>query len=513
MSKNQEQQQKDFFNLIFADKPQNQYITIVAKSKDEVITQKHFKSIRRALDYANKVKYYQDVYFSLGVTDGEGRATENIVSRNIIAFDFDKKDLGAEFNYKDINQLGQKNGIYFHALIDSGNGFHAYVLVERAEELQKLLDTNKVLAEKLGADSQAVSPTQILRIPFTFNHKNEKKKPVNTVYIADKIIENNLDKLHQRLVYNTNLDSTNLKYLATGKLPPCIEGLLAGVEEGERDFFLGRLTTYLKKTNYGKSKAQSLVQEWNERNNPPLNKGTLEYHFDYYWDKDYKLSGCSCDDDGIQELINRYCDKYSCNKKDQYERVYTTKLVEVEYEYKLLEKIKPKGSGKVLSGNHLAVIGILKNKGELDSNTLQKKLVSIITGKACMSKPTYLKVMSELEEMGLIEVKKGKGTIPNKYKIKNIKHLESEKLVISYHATQRFVDGAIGSSAFRIYCYLVYRHKRMGNVVQTNIADDLGITQTVVSKAITELERADFLSITKDYSVNPLGANMYRCNY
>ena len=56
---------------------------------------------------------------------------------------------------------------------------------------------------------------------------------------------------------------------------------------------------------------------------------------------------------------------------------------------------------------------------------------------------------------------------------------------------------------------MLYNITRGANVVQEQMATDLGVTQQAISLAIEELEKARFLNIIVDYSINPLGANVY----
>lgn len=515
--------QFDYFNFLFGDKGKDEYITIFATHKEnpEITTTKHYKTITGAVEYANKIKNHWNVYVNLACTDGTGRATQNLTSRNVLAFDFDLKQMGDKFNHKDLLQLFQKQGLYYHFLVASGGGFHVYLKVDRTTDLDKLTAINKAMAVRLGADEKATLQTQVLRVPATYNHKYSKRKLVNGVFKAPIIHNYNMDKLHKQYVFDTAVDETVIKYIPTKNLPHCIERIMQGVADGERDFCLYRLVGYFKKANYTKAKTLTIIKEWNTKCNPPMADSRVEYHVNYCWDKGYNTFGCKSDDPTVQQNIAKYCDTVQCNKIDKFEKAYDN-VKTVQFEYKTLEKIKSRGDKKMLNGNHLAVISVLKvhdeglTMAQLEAELTPKlpkkaKLRKLITEepKCIMSKPTRLKVMAELEELGTIEVTKGRSNLPSLYKIKDIKCLESEKLTISYHATQRFIDGAIEQSAFRLYCYMMYRLNKRENVVQEEVARDLGMTQQAVSKLIKELEEARFLRVWVDRSVNSLGANVY----
>lgn len=512
----------DFFKFLFEDKAKDEYITIFAtnKEKPEQTTVKHYKSINGALEYANKIKSHWNVYVNLACTDGKGRATENLTSRNVIALDFDLKQMGEGFNHKDLLHIFQKNGLYQHMVIASGGGYHVYLKTDRTKDLDKLSAINKAIAVRLGADEKATLKTQVLRVLGTYNHKYTTNRKVSGMFKAPKIINYNLDKLQQQYIYDTTVDETLIKYIPSRNMPPCIESMLKGIAKGQRDYALYSLTSYLNHNNYSKPKIMALMKEWNSKCTPPMKESELEYHVNYCIDKNLYMFGCESDNEERNQFISEHCDKMKCKSGDKFKRVFVDGIETVEYEYKLLENIKRQGTRIMLQGNHLAIISVMKVKGSIMTmNDLEKALTPFKAGKqkerpkCIISKPTRLKVMKELEDLGIVEVIKGKGNLPNTYKLKDIKCLDSEKVVVSYHATKRFIDGAINQSAFRLYCYMMYRLSKGENVVQEEIARDLDLKQQAISKLIKELEGAEYIKVHLDYSVNPLGANRYKCIY
>lgn len=502
---------EQYFNILFRDVLKtNEYITLFLIHKDTNIkTQRHYKSIQDTIKDIDKLKHYYNIFVSLATTDGQGRATENLKNRSILGFDFDKKDYEKGFNYKDVLNRFSKLGIYYHMLVDSGHGYHAYVLADNTNNIDKLISVNKAIATRLGADIQAVKPTQVLRVPGTYNYK-DKPKRVNIIWLQadkNKLIPYGLDRQYNKFCTATD---TNIKYIKDNNIPYCIKQMLEGVEKGHRNFALGRLTKWLQSKNYSKNKAFEIIKEWNNKCNPLEDIEVLKNNFNEYWNKDYKLLGCISQNSDIQAILSCYCNKYKCNKNNKYEVIHVGECVEIEY--KIADKIRYRGDKVMLDGNHIAIIGILKiHKAGLNTNQLKMELTSTITKKCRMSKPTLIKVLKELEQMDIIECIQNKNkTIPNLYKLKDVKCLENEKFNISYHAVQRYIDKAIGQSALRIYSYMLYKLSKGDNVVQEDLAKDLGVTQQAVSKSITELEQARYLIIETDYSINPLGANRYR---
>jgi hypothetical protein len=75
-----------------------------------------------------------------------------------------------------------------HMLVSSGGGYHAYWLLrDPIDDPRRLREANRLLAEALGADPQAVDAARILRPPGTLNFKTEygRPRPVELV-LADR---------------------------------------------------------------------------------------------------------------------------------------------------------------------------------------------------------------------------------------------------------------------------------------------------------------------------------------
>ncbi|WP_288679290.1 hypothetical protein [uncultured Clostridium sp.] len=95
-----------------------------------------FKDIDELVDYSvNKYTKFNNTYFNLATVSGESGATKDLLYRYCLGFDFDKKDLGEEFNHKDIVNLFKKLKIYCHCIVDSGNGYHAYIIINESVKL------------------------------------------------------------------------------------------------------------------------------------------------------------------------------------------------------------------------------------------------------------------------------------------------------------------------------------------------------------------------------------------
>ena len=119
---------------VFPSLEAGEHISIV-RINDNKTEEVRCKDIDEAVSFCNrKDKYFYNSYYSLSTTDGAGRATENLKSRACLCWDFDKKDLGQDFNIKDILHLFKSIRLYYHAIIDTGHGYHVYVFIEPTTE-------------------------------------------------------------------------------------------------------------------------------------------------------------------------------------------------------------------------------------------------------------------------------------------------------------------------------------------------------------------------------------------
>jgi hypothetical protein len=92
----------------------------------------------------------------------------------------------------------------------------------------------------------------------------------------------------------------------SGPIPRCIERLLQGVEEGERNETAIRLASYFMNfRKLPKNKSWEKLKEWNSRNNTPLDTNELRIVFDSAIKGKYNY-GCR------DFLLNKYCTGKDC---------------------------------------------------------------------------------------------------------------------------------------------------------------------------------------------------------
>ena len=125
-----------FMKNVFPTLEEDEHITVV-RINDNKTEEIRCKDVDEVLSFCNrKDKYFYNSYYTLTSTDGMGRATNNLRTRSCLCWDFDKKDLGQDFNVKDILHLFKSIRLYYHCIVDTGHGFHIYVFIEPTTDLE-----------------------------------------------------------------------------------------------------------------------------------------------------------------------------------------------------------------------------------------------------------------------------------------------------------------------------------------------------------------------------------------
>ena len=102
-------QLKKFLKLIYRDIEEGEHIRLYQNNthKGETTYQdvNYFNDIDDMVEFIDNKHRYLNTYFELATCDGNSGKAENLLYRYCLGFDFDKKDLGEDFNHKDILNL------------------------------------------------------------------------------------------------------------------------------------------------------------------------------------------------------------------------------------------------------------------------------------------------------------------------------------------------------------------------------------------------------------------------
>ncbi|EPB8149642.1 hypothetical protein ACRTAH_002912 [Clostridium perfringens] len=521
---------KRFLKTVFREidfKQEN--IRTLQTNKNGYTKVEFFKDIDELVDYStSKYSKYNNTFFQLATTTGSGGTTENLLYRYCLAFDFDKKDLGQEFNHKDIINKFRELKIYCHAIVDSGNGYHAYILINRTDKLDLVQEVQELLCNRLGADKNAIKSTQILRIPYTYNVK-DKPKMVRIVHLANRNNSNfktyDIEFLHNKNCKNVCVadNKKTVLILNNTNLPKCIQNILNnGTQEGNRYKDLCNIVVALRNRNKDIADIKEVCKEWANKSNY---KDNLDYRIEHIYNNKKSLELNCKDCKEFIECYNRVLSDFSYNEND-------TLITVAENTQKYLKNSKRKGA-KVMKPNDLLVYCILKNHNDgLTREEIQQELTYTKKKQVknvALSDRTLKDTIKSLLDNGFITVKKGVKKLGQKdqYLLKESRSKVELNYDISFSATYECVKGNISTEELRLYNYMRYLHHKKqredtgalkGNLFQINqveLAKDLGVTQQRISAMINNLLDEKLLSIwyRQKSKNNSFEYNIYRLNY
>lgn len=497
--------QKQFFSEIYRNElvpggklRAGQYIRVF-QPKDDYSKISFFNDVDDLVKFTSRSKDL-NTYFTLSTTDGSAGTNENLLSRTALGFDFDKKDLGEDFSHKELLERFKALNIWYHILVNSGHGYHAYMLIDTTEDLRKVDEVQQALCKLLGADLNAIKSTQILRVPCTLNTKNtDDIKPVSVIkqFDRDTIKRYTIENLHNRFCRNVAKDSEDraTKFVVTNtNIPGCVKAILEnGTTEGDRYNDLQKVVVALRNRNKSLAEIQAIMREWAQKSDYSDNLG-------------YRVQNV------YENLKYVSMDCNSCsNHKECFSAIQSEFEFKEDYEIMTFNETnmsklaKPKRKGaKVMEANSLVIFGILQNHNDgLFRREIEKELT--YKKKCRFSKNTLTEAMQDLEENGFIEVKQvGKEKL---YALKKDRAKAEQQFRVSFWATSEVIKGRISAEELRLYTYMRYLHNKeqrenpealKGNLFQINqreLAEHMGVTQGRISVMINNLLDEMLLSI------------------
>lgn len=440
--------QKKFFNIIYDNQINkmgnfidNQYMRIFQANDDYTKEAKFFYNIDDAIKYlSGRSRLGINTYYNLSLTDGAGGTDTNLTTRSVIALDFDKKDFDDDFSHKDLIDKFKSIGMWYHTLIDSGNGYHAYICIESTTDINKVIKVTQAIGGRLGADNKAMKSTQILRVPFSFNVKDQSQhKQVNILHMYDRstIKRYNINKLYSRFCENAKFQEATENRVTdytinNTNIPLCIESLmLEGSKEYSRYNDLQKIVVTLRDRNKSLNEIKALCREWSDKSNYNDN---LDYRVEHIYNNltyvKMNCEGCK----HSESCFSRVESDFSFSPEFNI-------LTMCETQTSKLKPNKRKGV-KVMESNDLLIYSILKNHMDgLYREELEKELT--YKKKCRLSKNILSKALLNLEENSFIAV----DIIDRKkfYKVKTTRNKVELTYTISYGATYEAVKGHIST--------------------------------------------------------------------
>lgn len=483
----------EFISLVHSHNTDD-FIDIRAIGNNEQDTRQYFYKLSQIKELDNRIAPDKNMYFgvySRGYKNGSAKACNKT---RALWVDIDNTTI------EQANLRLVKAGIPQPSItVSSGHGIHFYWLLKEPAGNEAIL-VIKALAKAINADMRATDKARIMRIPSTWNIKNDpvlcevveaSKKEYELKELAEIL---NISKEPKQEYKPALLSFTkNIKQ-------PCIKEMFKGVPEGHRNFALGRLTKHLQLIGKNKSQAKNILLEWNKLNDPPEQEAKLKRDIDSYFKKDYKLLGCALKDSGLQFILSDYCNKRECDKGQSTGTLKLDNTVNINNRaFKQYEKV---------NGYDLIVLTVLlKYPQGLNRQQIKEALFVRSTKQCFMTERTIRKALSNLKAKQLIEYKniKPKGTDRINYFAKAISNtFGMGYTLISNGAIHGAIDGRIKPSELKLYILLLryaYHSKTSVYPGTVTMAKVLGVSQPRVVKALDNLEQNGYIERSFNYEL------------
>ena len=490
---------KKFFKAIFCSEfEENEYIRILqTNEKTNFSKVSYFNNVDDLISFTtNKHRVFNNTYFNLCSVDGKGGSEKDLIKRYVLGFDFDKKDLGKDFNHENVVEKFKNLGLWYHALVDSGNGYHAYMMIEPTSDLDIVEEVQKAIATKLNSDMNATLRTQILRVPYTFNVKYDKAKEVKIINQFDRktIKRYNINQLHKRFCQSEFRESNKVVINLNNSYPSCVANALKnGSKVGNRNRDLFNIVIALKQRGNNVNQIKFTIHQWNKLNEKSLKNvdSEVERIFNHY-------NGYICNSCDVE--IKDSCKNYTISDFDLEQ--YGENIIDIQHKVaKQCRKSARKGVA-TMSGNELFIYNVLvNNKGfsELTIDMIIERITDRKTKKSALSKPTIVKALKGLEDKGYISIEKGNSRqgIKDTYKLNTKKVTSENSIRMSYFINILVIKGHITTNELKVYTHMRYLHledvklgKAKGNIFvrsRHELSKSLGMDENNVAKAINNL--------------------------
>lgn len=530
---------------------ENEYVRLIALRRDSEgkVIRSVVQFVQSFEEYANfvqKYRYNYDVYNQLATNRGKDNGTVSSQRlRRVLFLDFDRKDYPDLKEAHDFTNLikGKIPKLFLHACTDSGHGFHYYISVKaNVGDFNEIIETNKELVSFLGADCRAVSKTQIDRPPCTFNHKlddgtydyedkskwsyvkvvtnaymsGEQFKSYDIPYIRRQIKTRKEEQETQEI-----LEKIDWKYEQLDDYPCflCTRKILnEGIEQGQRNFWHGRIVKMLQMEGYQESKIYSICQEYNSKCRPPKSKGEIEKDTKGYLEDDYKLLGCyeSIKDQTKRKWVEDQCDKAYCGTYHNGAKI----SIEEGNSVRINKSVLTNSHLRTMTGNGYLILTLLDVYGDsfgrrgFRVKNLKELLYSSIQKKQCINDRLLKKTLLFLSEKKWIDIKPDKkSSVFDECKLtlnKRLKEFRQGYIEFYFSIANALIDGKINQTHYLVFITLLRNLSEGKSVTYEQLGEDLVMDVHNVRKYIKKLQLERCLIITKDYNEKGNEFNRYR---
>jgi hypothetical protein len=432
-----------------------------------------------------------NTYFTLSTTNGESGKAEALGKRTVLAFDFDKKD-DPSLTVDEVMYRFKCLNLYFHALVDSGHGFHAYMYINPETDHNLVEMVQREIAGRLHADMNATKQTQIMRVPGTMNVKGVPV-PVRIVkQYQENIRRYDIKRLQARFcMQDSRRESDSRAILANIKIPHCIEDAIRyGTPTGSRNVTLMQLVVALRERGRTLGQIMQIASKWNAKS---AYNDNLEYRVRFIFEHQ-KHAALPCE---------------GCTHAAECWIKPPASEFDFPDEYGILDISERTAArivkGKTMSPYAMILYSILRHHH--DGLTFEEVMKEAsYKGQAAMGERTAHDNLNDMIGAGIVQVDEIGPTRRRLYSLKEGTSKPELILYISTLAVELAIRKLITPAALRLYVYMRYAHNRnqredpaalQGNLFQYNqvkMAEELGVTQSWISQMVKNLMDERLLS-------------------
>jgi predicted transcriptional regulator len=410
--------------------------------------------------------------------------------------DFDGKGMSLDIAKERIASAGLPEPSIF---VDSGKGIHSYWLLTRSVEKDKqevFEGVLKAIVDKAGADPKAAEIARVMRIPGTFNVKDEVQKFCTLLEVHEEnrypfelfteILDVDVTSAPREVQSITELETSNMS---------CIRLIAKGVKKRQRNFALGKITAYLKRQGHSRKEVFEIVQAWNENNDPAKPFNELKDQFNRLWDGPWKFLGCHFTNPDLERINKELCPIGEC-------AYHATNDIQVVNEYSLIIDnylFKPTMYPQVMGLDLAVYAAVLK----AEEGITRKHLAYIINRD--IEDRSLRQSLNRLLNMEFLTIKKGvkKAGQQDRYFVAARSNYGRGYTIINPLLNEVYLGGRITDNEYKLLVLL--KSYSFGKVevypTRETLAVLTGLKENSIRKILKSLESKQY--IKRDYK--PLG--------
>lgn len=456
--------------------------------------QLYFNSYNEGVALIEKYRH-NECYLGIATTDGKGYKLENLINRNTILIDIDEEDL----DIKEIYDRCKEVGIFAHVVVCSGRGWHIYLKLDKNYSIEDVTRVNKQIVKLFGADENACTSTQIVRVPHTKNFKVDTYSSI--VQTNNQVKPYTLKKLddHNRITFKNNNTELEIKSIEDVY---CFNQLIKnGASKGLRNKAVIFIASTCKYATISENRALQYAYEFNENCKEPQRQSEVIKTVRSIYNNTSLVKPCT------QELGKKLCStQCKCRVMTQ-DDVLNLSNINIDNKVlgltktHIIAKFKNKEGAKkhmleVLTGTELTIIAMLKVCN--DKLFTKEDIVNFIE----VSEPTVRKALKSLEDKNIVVSTKQSINKANKPTMLYGYNFEIEKYnkEIVHLNTNLFtakLQKIIKDNDLKVAIALRYLMTTRQDVTLENIEYVSGIDLRNINKSLNNLKKAKLIIVDK----------------